>query len=361
MAALAPDDPRWASVTLWTPRGPLAADPAVTALVGRSADPRDRVLWAGDVDTQRVVLTLTYTGTTEDADGTLDDVSSSEPFVRAYQGPRGIAPERLTISPLSTSGTIGTTEVVAVTLPGGQEAQQQSLLIVLTRPTLRTASVSDAVRPLPDGTVERSWSPLPLEDGVSATTLDTPRPLATRLRVGAWEGPPDSFTESYSAIAEGPGPSSSPQWAEAHLSALTGIPVDELHEHRVHRRGGAPRAVRVATPAGCRAGPPGVPAHHDSRRCRGQDDRLLRRGLRLDHRARPPPPRGLATRPARRLGLRRAGGRGAVPRRGAGRRPRAADLHEPRRLPGLQGGAAPAARTPSSCRSSTAATPASTA
>ena len=228
VAALAPDDPRWASVTLWTPRGPLAADPAVTALVGRSADPRDRVLWAGDLDTQRVVLTLTYTGTTEEADGTLDDVSFSEPFVRAYQGPRGIAPERLTISPLSTSGTIGTTEVVAVTLPGGQEAQQRSLLIVLTRPTLRTASVSDAVRPLPDGTVERSWSPLPLEDGVSATTLDTPRPLATRLRVGSWEGPADSFTESYSAIAEGPGPSSSPQWAEAHLSALTGIPVESF-------------------------------------------------------------------------------------------------------------------------------------
>ncbi|HSF98955.1 MAG TPA: hypothetical protein VLA55_09700 [Ornithinibacter sp.] len=228
VATLAPDDPRWGSVELWPPRGPLGADPAVAALVARSADPRDRVLWAGDVGTQRVVLTLTYTGTTEDADGTLDDVSFSEPHVRAYQGPRGIAPDRLAVSPLSTSGAIGTTEVVAVTLPGGQEAPQQSLLVVLGRPTLSTAFVSNVVLPLPSGTMQRSWAPLPLAGGVSATTLDTPRPLATRLRVGSWEGPPDSFTESYSAIAEGPTPSTSPEWAEAHLFALTGIPVDRL-------------------------------------------------------------------------------------------------------------------------------------
>jgi hypothetical protein len=226
-ARLAPTDPRWGSVPLWTARGPLADDPEVTALVARSPDPRDRVLWAGDIGAERVVLTLAYSGWVEQ-DGTVSEFGSDEPMLRAYQGPRNSALGRLTVAPLASSGTIGTTEVVAVTLPGGQEASQQSLLIVLARPTLRTASVSDVVRPGPDGSIERSWSPLPLVDGVSATTLDTALPLATRLRVGSWEGRPDSFTESYRTIMEGPTPSTSPEWAETHLSALTGIPVSGL-------------------------------------------------------------------------------------------------------------------------------------
>jgi DNA-directed RNA polymerase specialized sigma24 family protein len=227
VATLAPDDPRWGSVDRWPPRGPLAADPAVASLVARSADPRDRVLWAGDVGAQRVVLALTYTGNVEQ-DGTVSDVTYSEPFLRAYQGPRGLDPTRLRVTPLTTGGTIGTTEVVALTLPGGQERPQQSLLLVLARPTLSTASVSVNAVPLPSGSVQRAWSQLPLVAGISTSTLDTPLPLATRLRVGSWEVTPDSFTESYSTIAEGPTPSTSPEWAETHLSALTGIPVDAL-------------------------------------------------------------------------------------------------------------------------------------
>ncbi len=76
--------------------------------------------------------------------------------------------------------------------------------------------------------MQRTWATLTLEEGVSATTLDTPLPLATQLRVGSWEGRPDSFTESYRTIMEGPTPSTSPAWAETHISALTGIPVSGL-------------------------------------------------------------------------------------------------------------------------------------
>lgn len=233
---LAPDDPLWRSVKRWTPRGPLADDPAVIALALRSGDPRNRLLWAGDIGTQRAVLILAHNSPSDDVDGAYSvepDVTYSEPFVRVYQGPRGIDPARLTPRLLVTSGIVAAGEgrdgdVVAVTLQPDPERPELTPLVVLARPTVTSGSLSQALSPRADGTIERDWDPLPLEGGVATLTLPTGLPLATKLRVGSWEGQAESFTEIHTAISEGPDPSTSPEWAHRVITALTGIPPGDL-------------------------------------------------------------------------------------------------------------------------------------
>jgi hypothetical protein len=123
----------------------------------------------------------------------------------------------------------GTLDVVAVTLPDGpSEEGDRSLLVVLARPTEEAASVSYLVRPTPDGTLDRSWSPVTLDRGVLASVLDRPVPLGMRLRVSGWEGTPGSATTAFDLLTAYPLPSTSPEWAEGPISALTGIPVDRL-------------------------------------------------------------------------------------------------------------------------------------
>ncbi|HQV83790.1 MAG TPA: hypothetical protein PLX57_11855, partial [Ornithinibacter sp.] len=233
-ARLAPEDPRWASATQWTPRGPLADDAAVIALALRSGDPRNRLLWAGDIGTQRAVLILAHNSQGNDVDGAdppEPGVTYSEPFISVYQGPRGLDPARLTPRTLVTSGIVTSGEdgdVVAVVLQPDPEGPAQAPLVVLARPTVQSASLSQALRPRADGTIERDWGPLPLDGGVATLNLATDLPLATRLRVGSWEGPPESFTEIHTAISEGPAPTTSPGWAHRCISAITGIPAGDL-------------------------------------------------------------------------------------------------------------------------------------
>jgi hypothetical protein len=233
-ARLAPEDSRWASATQWTPRGPLADDAAVIALALRSGDPRNRLLWAGDIGTQRAVLILVHTSPGNDVDGAdppEPGVTYSEPFISVYQGPRGLDPARLTPRTLVSSGIVTSGEdgdVVAVVLQPDPEGPAQAPLVVLARPTVQSASLSQALRPRADGTIERDWAPLPLDGGVGTLTLATGLPLATRLRVGSWEGTPESFTEIYTAISEGPVPSTSPEWAHRCITAITGIPAADL-------------------------------------------------------------------------------------------------------------------------------------
>ena len=233
-APLDPEDPRWASATQWTPRGPLADDPAVIALALRSGDPRNRLLWAGDIGTQRAVLMLSYSSAEgTDNDGFTDEssVTYSQPFVAVSQGPRGMDPARLTPRILVTGGNLATSadgDVVAVTLAPDPKGPAQAALVVLVRPTVQSASVSSVLRPRADGTTERDWGPLLLDGGVATLNLATDLPLATRLRVGSWEGPPESFTEIHTAISEGPAPTTSPGWAHRCISAITGIPAGDL-------------------------------------------------------------------------------------------------------------------------------------
>ncbi|HET6968192.1 MAG TPA: hypothetical protein VFI44_07945, partial [Ornithinibacter sp.] len=193
-ASLSPDDPRWASAAQWPARGPLAGDPGLASLVGGGAARGDHVLWAGDLGTRRVVLVWTRPGDVEgDGDGMGPGVGLSDTFVRMFEGPSGTDPPRLGEAVRPFLVMPGTTDVVAVMLPDGpSEEGDRSLLLVLARPTVVTASVSYLVRPLRDGTLARSWSPLVLERGVVASVLDRPLALAMRLRVAGWEGTPGS-------------------------------------------------------------------------------------------------------------------------------------------------------------------------
>lgn len=230
-ASLPPDDPRWASAAEWPARGPLAGDPGLAPLVSRGAARGDHVLWAGDLGSRRVVLVWTRpdVDVEGDGDGIPPGMGLIDTFVRMFEGPSGTDPARLVEVVKPFLVIPGTTDVVAVALPDGpSEEGDRSLLLVLARPTVVTGSVSYLVRPTSDGTLDRSWSPLVLERGVMASVLDRPLPLAMRLRVGGWEGTPGAPTTAFDLLTADPRPSTSPEWAEVPISALTGIPVDRL-------------------------------------------------------------------------------------------------------------------------------------
>ena len=157
-APLDPEDPRWASATQWTPRGPLADDPAVIALALRSVVPRYRRLRARHIATHRAVPLRSYSSAEgTDNDGYTDEswLTYSQPFVAVFQGPRGMDPARLTPRILVTGGNLATSadgDVVAVTLAPDPEGPAQAALVVLARPTVQSASVSSVLRPRADGT-----------------------------------------------------------------------------------------------------------------------------------------------------------------------------------------------------------------
>ncbi|HSO64262.1 MAG TPA: hypothetical protein VLQ78_04090 [Ornithinibacter sp.] len=229
-ASLAPDDPRWASTAEWPARGPLAGDPGLASLLSGGARRGDHVLWAGDLGTRRVVVAWTRPSDSDgDGNGVAMGMGASETFVRVFDGPSGTDPTRLREAELPFALMMGAGDVVAVTLPdGASEEGDRSLLVVLARPTVSSASVSHLVHPTPDGRLDRSWSPLPLEAGVAAAALDRPVALAVRLRVGPWEGTPVMPTTAFDLLVNDPDPAVTPQWAEGPISALTGIPVDRL-------------------------------------------------------------------------------------------------------------------------------------
>jgi hypothetical protein len=179
--------------------------------------------------------------------------------VRVFAGPKGTDPTLLPEVGLPFGFMQNTADVVALAIPDGLGAPaDRGLLVLLTRPTLTSASVSFVVRPTRAGGVERSWSRVPLEDGVAAWRSDRPVAAALRVRAGFWEGPGVTTAAPFDGFDSGPRSGDLRGWAQAPVAALTGIPrrrlstvvvVDERITGRLFDEpgtvGGGPATARV--------------------------------------------------------------------------------------------------------------------
>ena len=175
------DDPSWSGTSTWHPRGALASDLGVQALVIARTASGSRLLWADDVGDRRLVVAVA-----------LDYRLSAGSDLRVWHGPRGADARTLEDAPLTLTTIEGVRDVVALSLPQGFRGlgRSASTLVVLSRPTVRSASFSRLVRPTPAGTIERDWVELPLTEGVAATVLRDPVSAAMRIRVAGFDGPP---------------------------------------------------------------------------------------------------------------------------------------------------------------------------
>ena len=183
---LARDSPQWASTATWTPRGLLAREPGLLALLDRDLAGA-RVLFADDTDRLRVVI-----ATDPGRDGLQPLVDGTR--IAVWSGLRGDPVESLTRMPYSFAAIQGVGDVVAAGVP----YQDEAALVVLTRPTVRSAEFSPYARPVPSGDVNRSWVGLPLTDGVHTVDLDRPLGGAARLRCEEYDGPipvPDAWAD----------------------------------------------------------------------------------------------------------------------------------------------------------------------
>ena len=180
-SSVGPDDGSWLTTSTWTPRGSLGADAGVQALVLARSGGGSRLLWADDVGYRRLVVAAA-----------LDYNLTPGSELRVWHGPRGADPRTLEDLQLSVSSIDGVRDVVALHVPqdaNGSDSEA-SVLVVLARPTVLSASFSRLVRPMPSGTVQRTWVHLPLVNGEGTRTLRGPVSAAMRVRVGGFDGPP---------------------------------------------------------------------------------------------------------------------------------------------------------------------------
>ncbi len=216
-----PRDASWGSTSSWPARGRLAGDRGVEALVLARSTQASRLIWADDVGSRRIVIAAV-----------LDASESLHTVVRAWQGPRGADPTGLADVPLTLSTIGGVRDVVALTLADRDEAgsSRSSLVIVLGHPTEQDAAYSTLVVPTPGGGIRRRWTPLTLEEGVGVAAVDRPLSPATRVRVGAYDGPPATpdplWLGGDSADAD---PRSFTSAVHAYVERATGIPAWRLH------------------------------------------------------------------------------------------------------------------------------------
>ena len=175
--APAPASGAWASVTSWSPRGPLVGDPTVASIAdgAQAADPTARLLYAGPVgDTIAVVMT----GATP-ADPMLSDGVPGPAMGEGYDGGQAFlrlwtAPTRLgtaALGPAAIDGdpTARTRDLVALNVVQDAPATAPAVL-VMTRPVVADVFVTTGLLPQPDGSLVPEVLVLPLVDGVASHT-----------------------------------------------------------------------------------------------------------------------------------------------------------------------------------------------
>ena len=214
-----PDDRVWLSTSQWPARGPLSADPGLRGLLSRRMSPGDRILWAGDAGTRRLVIAWSPPG-----DGFVGGTD-----VRLFTGARGTAPDSLD-EVREAVRSVPSVDSVAVLLPDGPEAStSRSLLVVLAKPTVDTGSYSPFIRPTASGDVRRSWTDVALDAGVCTTPLPMAVTPAFRVRVDGSEGPAAGIEAGfrlYTDLASG-GADVAASFEDV-IAAFTGISTDAL-------------------------------------------------------------------------------------------------------------------------------------
>jgi len=221
-----PTDRAWLSTSQWPARGPLAGDPVLRAFVAQRMRPGDRVLWAGDAGTRRIVVGWSPSSALGGIDDEID-VDGGE--LRVFTGARGASPPTLTERPSPFSGN-GSLNSVAVVLPDGpEEATPRSLLVVLAGPIVTTASYSALVRPTAAGEVLRSWTAVRLDAGVCTTILPTAVTPGFRVRVAGAEGVAAGTEGVFRLYADLASSDTDPAAAfEAVIAGFTGIAPEAL-------------------------------------------------------------------------------------------------------------------------------------
>jgi hypothetical protein len=174
----APNNPAWQKLSTWPTRGSLAGDKGfMTAVLARFDGEAPRILFAGDVEDRRVVLAFQRIAVPVDGPAG----AGVDEQIQVLSGPRGARIDQLEMGSNNSPGDVNTLVVRRDQGPDGW-------LMVLAPRDVRTAEVSASVSISPSGTVSRTWSSLPLSDGVGVIQLRNAPVAVTRVRAGGYDG-----------------------------------------------------------------------------------------------------------------------------------------------------------------------------
>ena len=196
----------------WAPRGRLAADARVQALVISRANGGGRLVWADDVQGRRVVVSATLNPGTEDV------------IVQVWDGAAGADPATLVEVPLQGPFVAGDQDAMAVAVP----TSPGTLLLVLARPSTAEASYSPTVIPTVEGTVRRDWVEVPLRSGIGSTLTATEAGPALRVRSAGFDGPAVSPTQTWVDQAGTDALAGFAEETRRFVAAAIGEPADTL-------------------------------------------------------------------------------------------------------------------------------------
>ncbi len=228
------DDPSWAAVSSWHPRGPLVDDPTVALIAtkARQADPAARLLYAGRVgDTLAVVMSGSSPGEPNLPAGVPgpalgEGFYADQSFLRLWTAAASLGPAALVPTTIKGEPTSRTGDLVALSIDQ-HTAGAPPTVLVLTRPRVTDALVITGALPQPDGSVRPVVVSLPLVDGVS-TFGPTRVGYTPQVAVENYRGPPaGALSNSYLLPSSG----SPDQLAVAQrilVSGVTGHRPDSL-------------------------------------------------------------------------------------------------------------------------------------
>jgi hypothetical protein len=150
-----------------------------------------------------------------------DDVVGAGTAIKVWSGPPGARAEQLAEVPLGLDAIYGTGDLVAVGVPAGEAG----VLLVLTRPTVRTVDFSPVVTLTQGGSIQRIYARLALTDGITAFVLDRRFGSGGHLRAIGYDGavPAPQQWSGYDFYGDDPRQSLVEQVASA-----TGLPENRL-------------------------------------------------------------------------------------------------------------------------------------
>ena len=205
------NDPSWAAVTSWYPRGPLVDDPTVASIAtsARRADPTARLLYAGRVgDTLAVVMTGASPGDPNLPAGVPgpalgEGFDGEQSFLRLWTAAARLGPASLAPTTIDGEPTTRTGDLVALSVDQ-HTAGAPPTVLVLTRPTITDGYVITGALPQPDGSVRPVAEDLLLVDGV-ATFAPTRVGFTPEIGLAGYRGvPAGALTNSFLLPPSGP-------------------------------------------------------------------------------------------------------------------------------------------------------------
>jgi len=223
-ATLPSDAKQWADVSSWPARGPMAADSAVNKIAAtQGTDPGARLLFAGTLgDTIAMVMTTTEDSAAQPAFGADD----GQLRLRLWTAPASGGPSALAATQILGEDTARASDVVALSIDQRAVGAAPAIL-VMTRPTIASATIVVGALPQPDGSTLPIVRELPLTNG-AGTYIAKNGAFTPQLAVSSFVGPPAGVGPDRSQLP-GHGPATELAAAQRTLlAAVTGHPVDTL-------------------------------------------------------------------------------------------------------------------------------------